>query len=162
MGYNIKTLLREKLNEIASEIFSAYHGRYKFDVTKLYQLIKTNKIKYVIKKYPPNILKFLSHQEFSYVDQNKIEKIRQEMDYSKPIGLMVNFMNPETEETEWILVDGNHRVRIAAEDKQPAILYAVPDPIDVAKVMKTNQKIPHELFAIYERLKKKVKKNLTM
>lgn len=161
MGYDIKTLLREKLNERAGEIFSAYHGRYKFDVTKLYQLIKTNKVKYVIKKYPPNILKFLSHQEFSYVDQNKLGNIRKEMDYTKPIGLMVNFMNPETEETEWILIDGNHRVRIAAEDNQPALLYAISDPKDVAKVMKTDQKIPHELFAIYERLKKKLQKYLT-
>jgi len=142
----IKESLRNKLLEIKDEYFTAYHGRYHFDVKRLYELIESNQIKYEIKEFKPFLLKFFSHPEFSYADPKKLEKLKNQIDYTKPLGLLVNFENPETHETEFILVDGNHRVRIAGEADMKGLLYVINDPNDVKKALKFNKEVPHEFF----------------
>ena len=144
----IKKLLRENLLEIKDEWFKAYHGRYIFNVKQLYQLIASKKIPYSVKTYSPFILKQYSHPDFSETNPEKLEKLRNQIDYDKPLGLVVKFQDPESKETEYILVDGNHRVRIAAENNMNGKLYVIDDPQIVNKVMKVNKKIPHELFHI--------------
>ncbi len=53
---------------------------------------------------------------------------------------------PESKQTEWILIDGNHRVRRATEDNQNAKLYVVANPKEVSKFMITDTNKPHKLF----------------
>lgn len=147
----IKALLRENLYEVEmtpeNEIFSAYNGRYLFNVDKAYSLIKKKGVKSEIKIYSPTFLKHFSHPEFSAVDKTKLDKLKSSLDIKKPLGILVNFMNPDDGKTEWILIDGNHRVRAAAENNVNGALYIIQDPNDVDKFMQTNTAKPHQLFS---------------
>jgi len=133
------------------EIFSGYNGRYLFDIDKAYSLINSGDIQSIRKTYPPYLLNQYSREDFSFVDPLKMQKLKGEMDYSRPLGLLVKFKNPETPEDggEWILIDGNHRVRTAAEDGKPGDLIVVPNPSDVDRFMTVDTDIPHELFPDY-------------
>ena len=62
------------------------------------------------------------------------------------MGILVRFLNPDNNQPEWVLIDGNHRVRAAAENNTPALLYEITDPEDVEKIMVVDDSIPHELF----------------
>jgi hypothetical protein len=149
----MKSFIREKLRnaifENRQELFSAYHGRYRFDIDKAYSLINSNQIKYEIKRYKPFILKQLSNPNFSVTNPKYLEKIKNSLDLTKPLGIIAWFMNPETKEVEMILIDGNHRVRVAAEANVDGLLYVIRDPKDVNKFMKTNVNVSHELFPDY-------------
>jgi hypothetical protein len=140
--------IKESIDSFENEIFSAYNGRYLFDVTKAYQFAKDNPDKARIETYPSFYLSQYSHPDFSLVDPKKISKIRKEMDYDKPLGLLVRFKNPEDPRTEgeWVLIDGNHRTRIAVEENMPGKLMVIKDPNDVETFMKFDPEIPHELF----------------
>lgn len=87
---------------------------------------------------------YLSHPEFSGADKEKIGRIR--VDYTRPIGLIAKFKNPENNKEEWMLIDGNHRTRKAVEEGKPANYYVVSDPHDVERFMKFNLKHPHQHF----------------
>ena len=126
------------------EIFSAYHGRYLFDVTKAYSLIKRKGVKSAEKTFNPVMLRQFSHPEFSAADPNKVAALK--IDYTKPIGILVKFTDPESKQTEWILIDGNHRVRKATEEGQEAKLYVIADPQDSEKFMKVDTSKAHKLF----------------
>lgn len=139
-----KDSLQENKFNIENEIFSAYNGRYLFDVSKAYNLIQSGKVKSVIKTYDPGRMHFLSHPEFSATSPEKVKAL--EIDYEKPIGLIVNFEDPETGKTEYILIDGNHRTRKAVEDDHDAKFYIIQDPKDVKKFMKTDTSKAHKLF----------------
>jgi hypothetical protein len=141
----IKTLLREAFQH-KDEILTSYGGRYVFDVKKALKLIHYNKIKFDIQKYPNYLLKQYSHPLFTTVDPEKVEKLKNELDLTKPLGLLVKFMNPEDKKIEWMLIDGNHRVRAAAEIGEDALLYVISDPNEVKKIMKFNKKFPHQMF----------------
>ncbi len=135
------------INEIIkpeNEIFSAYNGRYLFDVTEAYRLIQSGEIKNIIKSYTPTIMYQLSHPEFSVAEPGKVASMK--INYDEPIGIIVNFKDPETEKTEWILIDGNHRTRKATEENKDAKFYVISDPNDVDKFMETNVEQPHKLF----------------
>jgi hypothetical protein len=136
------------LNEIhikpENEIFSAYHGRYLFDVTKAYKLINNGKVKSLVKSFDPPLLNQFSHPEFSATDPEKVASMK--LDYDRPLGILVKFSNPESQKTEWILIDGNHRVRKAAEEDQSAKLYVITDPDEVVKFMKFDPSKKHQLF----------------
>lgn len=127
-----------------NEIFSAYNNRYFFDITKAYELISKGKVKSVEKEFDPVMLNQFSHPEFSAANPEKVAAM--EIDYSKPLGILVKFQDPESEKTEWILIDGNHRVRKAAQEKQPAKLFVISNPEDVKKFMKVDPSKPHKLF----------------
>lgn len=132
------------IDNIENEIFSAYNGRYIFNVTKAYDYIKKGKVKYTVEKISSNRLHFFSHPEFSYTDPNKVKKLT--IDYEKPIGVLVKFKNPESEKTEWMLIDGNHRARKASQEDAEAKLYVISDPQEVEKFMKVDTSKPHSLF----------------
>lgn len=127
-----------------NEVFAAYHGRYIFNVTEAYELIASKEIDSTIKEFNPVLLHQFSHPEFSQADPEKVKSLK--IDYSKPIGVLVKFTNPESEKTEWILIDGNHRVRKAAQEKKPAKLYVVSNPKDTDKFMQTDTTKVHKLF----------------
>ena len=127
-----------------NEIFSAYHGRYLFDVTKAYQMIESGKVKSTIKSFQPNMMYQLSHPEFSVAEPGKVAAMK--VDYSKPIGIVVKFEDPESKKTEWILIDGNHRTRKATEEDKEAKFYVVTDPKDVNKFMQVDTSKVHQLF----------------
>lgn len=150
----IREMLRERLlgAKIApeNEIFSAYNGRYLFDVSKAYKLIETSGVSVEIKKFGPILLKQFSHPEFSAVDNSKINSLKNKIDYNRPLGILVNFRNPDTKQTEWILIDGNHRVRIAGDAGENALLYVIKNPDDVNSFMRFNKKMKHELFPVDE------------
>jgi hypothetical protein len=135
-------------SEISDEIFSGYNGRYKFNVSKAYEMIENKSIKSSIHEFKRNLLYMFSHPEFSYVDTEKIKRLKDNIDYDKPLGLLVKFKNPydEDHDPEWILIDGNHRTRIAAEANKDGKLIVISDPEDVKKFMKIDNNIPHELF----------------
>jgi hypothetical protein len=143
-NFKPKARLAESKVDIENEIFSAYNGRYIFDITKAYDLIESGKIKAIKKTYKPDIMHFLSHPEFSATDSQKLKTM--EVDYDRPIGLIVNFENPETSKTEYLLVDGNHRTRKAVEEGKPAIFLVVQDPKDTEKFMTTDTSKAHQLF----------------
>lgn len=143
IGSNQEPISEQEM-DIENEIFSAYNGRYMFDVSKAYDLIKLGKIKDQVKTYKPDVMHFLSHPEFSASDKAKYSKMK--LDYDDPIGLIVNFENPETQKTEWILIDGNHRTRKAVEDNQSAKYHVISNPDDVDKFMKVDPKKVHKLF----------------
>jgi hypothetical protein len=135
------------LNEIMkpeNEIFSAYNGRYLFDVTEAYRLIQSGEVKSMIKSQDPIMMYQLSHPEFNVAEPSKVASLK--IDYNKPIGIIVKFRDPETEKTEWILIDGNHRTRKATEENKDAKFYVISDPNDVDKFMETNVEQPHKLF----------------
>lgn len=142
----MKELIKQLLRE---ELFSAYHRRYLFDVDKAYALIKNNGVKFEVKKYSPLFLRSFSHPEFSFTDPKKLSKLKKSLDLTAPLGILVNFRDPESKKTEWILIDGNHRVRAAADNKSYASLYVIPDPADVKKFMKVNKDKEHKLFIDY-------------
>ena len=127
-----------------NEIFSAYNGRYLFDVTEAYNLIQSGGVKNMIKSYNPTMMYQLSHPEFNVAEPSKVASMK--IDYNKPIGIIVKFRDPETEKTEWILIDGNHRTRKATEENKDAKFYVISDPNDVDKFMETNVEQPHKLF----------------
>ncbi len=137
-------LFESKIN-MENEIFSAYNGRYLFDVSKAYDMIDRKRVKSFIKEYTPEMMHFLSHPEFSGADLNKVKSLK--MDYSLPIGLIVNFQDPESGKTEYMLIDGNHRTRRAIMDKKVAKYHVVSDPKDSAKFLKVDKKVSHKLFA---------------
>jgi len=132
------------LKEVKDEIFSAYHGRYLFNVTKAYQMIKSGKVKSSIKPFKPYMMRQLSHPEFSAADSKKVAAIK--LDYSKPLGIVVKFIDPESNRPDWILIDGNHRTRKASENEQDGLFYVIADPKDVTKFMKVDTSKPHQLF----------------
>jgi hypothetical protein len=146
-----KDFVNEAKSFLEDEIFSAYNGRYLFNVSKAYELINSGDVKSRIELYPNYYLRRYSDENLSMVDSNKISKIRSEMRYEDPIGLLVKFKNPEDQESsgEWVLIDGNHRVRIAGDDGMDGKLIVVKDPEDVKKFMNFNPSIPHELFPDY-------------
>jgi hypothetical protein len=131
------------INILKEEIFKAYHGRYIFDVDKAYDLIKSDGIKYKIYKLNPSKIR-LTSSLFTSVDPEKIKNLK--MDYSKPIGIVVAFKNPETDLSELLLIDGNHRTTKAMEESKEALYYVIDEPKEVKKIMKFNKKIPHKLF----------------
>ena len=140
-------LLKESLNKninIENEIFSAYNGRYIFDVSKAYDMVKSNIVKNQIKKYTPNMMHFLSHPVFQYSDPKKVKGL--EIDYDRPIGLIVNVKDPENGKTEWMLIDGNHRTRKAISDNKDANYIVIPNPEDVEKFMTFDKTKSHNLF----------------
>lgn len=149
----IQEILRKRLLEVKDEWFKAYHGRYIFNVRKLYELIENKRIPFTIKTYSPFILKQYSHPEFSETNPEKLEKLRNQIDFEKPLGLVVKFQDPESKEIEWILVDGNHRVRIAAESGMQGKLYVIDDIEAVNRVMKVNTQVPHEFLQVDENKK---------
>jgi len=128
----------------ADEIFSAYHGRYEFNVSKAYDMINRNKVKSEIKEYTPSMMHFLSHPEFNAADMNKVKSLK--IDYSTPVGLIVNFKDPDSGKTEYMLIDGNHRTRKAILDNKPAKYYVINNPTDVNKFIKVDKKVAHSLF----------------
>lgn len=147
----IKKLLRENLLDKIGitpekEVFSAYNGRYIFNVDLAYQLIHSNQVHFKIKKYSVDALKQYSHPEFSAVEPKKLNKLKKSLNYDKPLGILVRFVNPDDNQPEWVLIDGNHRVRAAAENNNPALLYEITDSEDVKKFMVVDDSIPHELF----------------
>lgn len=146
----IKNILRENLGggsfSPENELFSAYNGRYVFDVDKAYSLIKSGGVKSQLKSYNQTFLKQFSHPEFSAVDNTKLDRLKTSLDLKKPLGILVNFMNPDDGKTEWILIDGNHRVRVAGENNSNGLLYVIQDPQDVNKFMKTDSTKSHQLF----------------
>ena len=127
-----------------NEIFSAYHGRYLFDVTRAYQMIQSGKVKSSIKPFKPYMMRQLSHPEFSVAEPEKVAAMK--IDYKKPIGIVVKFEDPESNKTEWILIDGNHRTRKATEEVRDGLFYVVSDPKDVKKFMKVDVSKAHRLF----------------
>lgn len=137
-------LLNEVKNIPKPEVFSAYHGRYKFDVTKAYSMIQSGKVKAVEQLVEPQIMGQWSHSSFSLVDPKKLKSI--ELDYSRPLGLAVKFQDPESGKSEWILIDGNHRVRKASKGKKKGLILMVSNPDDVTKFMTTDVSKPHKLF----------------
>ena len=139
-----KDELDEGKIDAENEIFSAYNGRYLFDVTKAYQMIESGKVKSTIKPFKPYMMKQLSHPEFSVAEPEKVAAMK--IDYSKPIGIVVKFQDPESAKTEWILIDGNHRTRKASEGEQDGLFYVITDPKDVNKFMKTDTSKVHQLF----------------
>jgi len=142
--------LQPKINELdidrptKDEIFSAYYGRYKFNISKAYNLIKQGDIKIEIKTYPPEIMHFLSHPEFSEANPEKYNQIN--INYNKPLGLIVNFKD-ENNKNELILIDGNNRTRKAVKEKQKGKYIVIYDPNDVNKILTINNKIPKKLFS---------------
>lgn len=147
----IKRLLRENLLDKIGitpekEVFSAYNGRYIFNVDLAYELIGSNQVNFQIKKYSVVALKQYSHPEFSAVDPKKLNKLKKSLNYDKPLGILVRFINPDDNQPEWVLIDGNHRVRAAAENNNPGLLYVITDPKDIEKFMIVDSSIPHELF----------------
>jgi hypothetical protein len=147
----IKKLLRENLFDKIGitpekEVFSAYNGRYIFNVDLAYELINNKQVHFDIKKYSVYALKQYSHPEFSYVDPKKLNKLKKSLNYDNPLGILVRFLNPDDNQPEWVLIDGNHRVRAAAENNTPALLYVITKPEDVEKFMVVDNSIPHELF----------------
>lgn len=147
----IKKLLRENLlGKIGitpeKEVFSAYNGRYIFNVDLAYQLINNNQVHFNIKKYSVDALRQYSHPEFSAVEPKKLNKLKKSLNYDKPLGILVRFVNPDDNQPEWVLIDGNHRVRAAAENNTSGLLYEITDPEDVEKFMVVDDSIPHELF----------------
>ena len=127
------------------EIFSAYHGKYKFDISKAYKLINDNEIKYKIITYQPEIMHFLSHPEFSEADPEKYNEM--EIDYNKPLGLIANFNDPELNKTELLLIDGNNRTRKAVEDNHEGKYVVIYDPNDVSKILTIDNNITKKLFS---------------
>jgi len=120
--YDLDSVLQEAKQPTIkpeNEIFSAYNGRYLFDVTKAYQMIQSGKVKSVTKPFKPYMMKQLSHPEFSVAEPTKVAAMK--IDYSKPIGIVVKFEDPESNKTEWILIDGNHRTRKASEGEQDGL-----------------------------------------
>lgn len=136
-------LLSQIKQLIKEELFRAYHGRYKFDIDKAYKMIENGNIKYKIIQLDPNKLK-LTDPAFTNIDAKHVDEI--EIDYSKPIGLVVKFENPETKQTELLLVDGNHRTTKAMKENRPALYYVVDDPKEAERFMKFDASIPHKLF----------------
>lgn len=139
-----KTVTNEARIPIENETFSAYHGRYLFDVDKAYKLIKAGKVSSIIKEFNPTMLRGFSHPEFSAADPKKVAAMK--IDYEKPVGILVKFEDPESKQTEWILIDGNHRARKATEEGENAKLYVITNPKDVNKFMNTDTSKPHKLF----------------
>jgi Zn-dependent peptidase ImmA (M78 family) len=133
--------IKENIN---NEIFSAYRGRYIFDVTKAYDYIRTGKVKSEIKTFGPIYLDSFAHPDFSFTDPKKVASMK--LDYEKPLGILVKFENPETKKTEFILIDGNHRVRKAADENKSAKVYVISDPKDTKKFMRVDPSKPHKLF----------------
>lgn len=142
VGISDDSYINESQNK--NEIFSAYHGRYKFDVSKAYDLIKQGNIKTKIKTYSPEVMHFLSHPEFSEANPEKYNNIQ--IDYNEPLGLIANFKD-ENDKNELILIDGNHRTRKAVEEKQPGQYIVMYDPNDVNKILTINNEIPKKLFS---------------
>lgn len=149
----IKKLLKEALLEIKDisperETFSAYNGRYLFDVDMAYDLIKSKGVKVEIIRYTPMDLNQFSHPVFSDVNPEKLELLKKNLNLENPLGILVKFKNPKdkTHNGEWILIDGNHRARAAAELRKSGELYVIRDPKDVKKFMIVKDKIPHNLF----------------
>ncbi len=145
--YDLDSVLQEAKQPTIkpeNEIFSAYNGRYLFDVTKAYQMIQSGKVKSAIKPFKPYMMKQLSHPEFSVAEPTKVAAMK--IDYSKPIGIVVKFEDPESNKTEWILIDGNHRTRKASEGEQDGLFYVITDPKDVKKFMKVDTSKVHQLF----------------
>lgn len=143
LDMQLNTLQEVKIKP-ENEIFSAYNGRYLFDVTKAYQMIDSGKVASTIKPFKPYMMKQLSHPEFSVAEPTKVAAMK--IDYSKPIGIVVKFEDPETKATEWILIDGNHRTRKASEGNNDGLFYVITNPKDVQKFMKTDTSKPHQLF----------------
>lgn len=139
----IKEVLEAKIKP-ENEIFSAYHGRYLFNVTKAYRMIGSGKVKSAIKTFQPNMMYQLSHPEFSAAEPEKVAGMK--IDYEKPIGVVVKFEDPESKKTEWILIDGNHRTRKATEEGKEAKFYVIADPKDVSKFMQVDASRAHQLF----------------
>lgn len=143
-----EVLQKDELDEAKinaeNEIFSAYNGRYLFDVTKAYKLIQTGGVKSSIKPFQPHMMYQLSHPEFNVAEPKKVAALK--IDYEKPIGIVVKFENPESKKTEWILIDGNHRTRKATEEDKEAKFYVIADPKDVNKFMQVDTSKAHELF----------------
>lgn len=139
-----KAPLNEAKVDMENEVFSAYNGRYLFDVSEAYRMIDSGEVKAIEKEYKPDMMHFLSHPEFSAADQKKIDAL--EIDYKRPIGLIVNFKNPESGKTEYILIDGNHRTRKAVQEKKNGIFLVVQDPADTDKFMEVDTKKVHQLF----------------
>lgn len=138
---------------IKEERFEAYHGRYEFDVDKAYDLINKGQVKYTIQTIAPE-RNFMSMQSFTQTDPNKIRSIGS--DFNEPIGIIVKLKDPETEETEWLLIDGNHRTRKAIELGKFTKYYLISDPADVQKFMEVNHEIPHQELAdeVFEKKKR--------
>lgn len=136
--------IKEVKIDLENEIFSAYNGRYIFDVTKAYNLIDKKEIKSIVKEFNPDLLYQFSHPEFNVADPEKVQALK--IDYNKPVGILVKFENPETKKTEWILIDGNHRVRKATEEDKPAKLHVIADPKDTEKFMDVDLDKAHQLF----------------
>lgn len=132
----IKQLIKE-------ELFRAYHGRYRFDIDKAYKMIENGTVNYKITQLDPNKLK-LTDPAFTSIDNKHADEIT--IDYSKPIGLVVKFENPETKQTEFLLIDGNHRTTKAMNENRPALYYVIDDPKDAEKFMKFDASVPHKLF----------------
>ena len=90
------------------------------------------------------MMHFLSHPEFQATDPGKVKKL--EIDYEKPIGLIVNVQDPENGKKEYILIDGNHRTRKAVKEKHDAKYIVVSNPDDVNKFMEFDKSKSHNLF----------------
>jgi nicotinamide mononucleotide adenylyltransferase/Zn-dependent peptidase ImmA (M78 family) len=140
----VKEALDSKKNyPIEDEIFSAFHGRYVFDVSKAYDLINKGEVKTKIETREPGAMHFMAHPEFSKTDPAKYKKLK--LDYDKPLGLNVNFYDPYLKETLWILIDGNHRTRKAVEENHNGKYILVPNTDDTAKFLTINNDIPKKL-----------------
>jgi len=128
---------------IEDETFSAFHGRYIFDVSKAYDLINKGEVKTKIETREPGTMHFMAHPEFSKTDPAKYKKLK--LDYDKPLGLNVNLYDPYLKETLWILIDGNHRTRKAVDEKHNGKYILVPNVEDTAKFLTINSDIPKKL-----------------
>ncbi len=128
----------------SDEIFSAYHGRYRFNVSKAYNLIRHGRIKSELKSYTPDFMHYLAHPEFNVADPKKVRDMK--IDYKRPLGLVVKFRDPESGKTEWMLIDGNHRTRKAVEEKRSGVFHVVSDPKDVEQFLEVDLRHPHKAF----------------
>ena len=127
------------------ELFQTYQGRYMFDITKAYELIKQGKLDYKIKEYKISHLAHFAHEHFVTIDREhlKISKL----DIDNPIGLLVKIKDPETKEEEWILIDGNHRITKAKEEHhEKGKVYQIDDPNETAKFVNFDLKIPKKYY----------------
>lgn len=142
-------LVKSILKEVKDETFIAYNGRYIFDINKAYSLINNGKITPIIRQYKSEILRSFVNPDIAKISKSKVANKLKDLEVDKPIGMLVKFQDPESKVSEWLLIDGNHRVYKAVKTKQDAPLYVIPKVEDTAKFLKVNSKIPHKLFTDY-------------
>lgn len=131
---------------IKDETFSVYHGRYLFDVTKAHEMIRDGELKYRIREYPIEHLKLLQKSFLTLTHSKKVKSLQ--MDYDKPLAIVVCAYDPELKTREWFMIDGNHRVARAYRDGvKKCKVWEVTDPNETAKFFTVDTSKKKTLFA---------------